>query len=138
MSWRLWCLVVARKLAKLEGRVRISLTAPNKYKGDNIMSVKAGVKTTEFWVSVMTALAGLGAVFGVFTPEEATNITSSVTVAIGGIMATISTIFYAFSRGKAKMNITADNLTQIITAIEQIATSVKPTPEEEKPNIPAE
>jgi hypothetical protein len=65
-------------------------------------AVKPGWKTTEFWLSLATSLAGLAALFGVITPTEAGTAMIGITQAVGGIMSTIAIVGYSWSRGKAK------------------------------------
>jgi hypothetical protein len=92
------------------------------------MDAKPGLKTTEFWVSLATALAGVGAMLGYFTPAESSTITQSVTTAIGGLMTTLSTVMYAFSRGKVKADNSTEVLTQVVAALSQITATLANKP----------
>ena len=72
--------------------------------------MKPGWKTTEFWVSVGSALVGLGISLGLITPEQGTTVNqgiaqtaAGVAQVIGGIMVVASGIGYAISRGLAKL-----------------------------------
>jgi len=68
------------------------------------MDIKEGWKTTEFWVSISTALVGVGVAFGFFTPAESTQLMSSISQIVGGLMTIVPVVAYAISRGNAKAN----------------------------------
>ena len=68
------------------------------------MDVKSGFKTTEFWVSLATGIFGVLVTLGIFTPEQAGDITTSVGQVAGGIITAITAAAYAISRGRAKNN----------------------------------
>ncbi|MCK5613336.1 hypothetical protein KAR91_66315, partial [Candidatus Pacearchaeota archaeon] len=61
------------------------------------MSVKTGIKTTEFWVSVGTAALGVLVLFGMITPDESSTILSGFSQAVGGVMTVVPTAAYAWS-----------------------------------------
>ena len=70
---------------------------------------KPGWKTTEFWVTVATSIAGLLAMAGVIKPEQASAIGSAapqlsdlLLQAVGLITALGASFGYSMSRGKAK------------------------------------
>jgi hypothetical protein len=66
------------------------------------MEPKAGYKTTEFWIAILTKVAGMAAVLGVFSPEQADAITQAVTQ-LGGLIAMVGASFgYSLSRGNSK------------------------------------
>ena len=66
--------------------------------------MKPGYKTTEFWISVLTAGIGVVAAAGGFTPDQVTATTDLITQG-GGLIATVAASFgYAISRGLAKKN----------------------------------
>ena len=64
--------------------------------------MKAGWKTTEFWKSLLTTGAGLGVMFGLFSPESVDPIVQAAQFLGGGFMAGHSVNGYARSRGDAK------------------------------------
>lgn len=67
-------------------------------------SMKTGYKTTEFWVSIATAVFGLLTTTGVFTPDQASDLTQSVGTISGAVITAVSTGIYAISRAKTKSN----------------------------------
>jgi len=69
------------------------------------MDIKSGWKTTEFWTSITTAVAGLAVMLGFITPQESGQILGGLTQAIGGVMTVVPIVAYAWSRGKAKSDI---------------------------------
>ncbi len=64
--------------------------------------VKSGIKTTEFWLTLVPLLLGVLAVFGVFTPAETTQMNAGLTQIIGGVFAVLPVLGYTISRGKVK------------------------------------
>jgi len=64
--------------------------------------LKSGWKTTEFWVAIATAVFGLLTTTGVFTPEQASDLTVAVGKFSGAIITAVTTAAYAISRGRAK------------------------------------
>ena len=66
--------------------------------------MKPGIKTTEFWVSVVAAFIGFLATTGMFTPDQADALTSAI-IQLGGIVGMVGSAFgYSLSRGTAKKN----------------------------------
>jgi len=64
--------------------------------------MKAGYKTTEFWVTVFIQIIGLVAALGYLTPEQSNTLVQAGTQ-IGGVVAMVAGQFgYALSRGAAK------------------------------------
>jgi hypothetical protein len=63
---------------------------------------KPGWKTTEWWSAVAGELIGLAALFGVFTPEQATDLIGASGQIAGAVIMAISTGGYAISRGMSK------------------------------------
>jgi len=64
--------------------------------------MKPGIKTTEFWVSVVVGFIGLLASAGVFTPDQASTLTEALTK-LGGLVVMVASAFgYSISRGAAK------------------------------------
>ncbi len=66
------------------------------------MEIKAGMKTTEFWVSLAGGLFGVMVTLGVFTADQAAELTNSVGDMAGGVITAVSAAGYAISRGLAK------------------------------------
>ena len=66
------------------------------------MNLKSGWKTTEFWVSIATSLAGILTMFGIFTPEKAAALPVAIEQIVGGVVAIVPIVGYVLSRGKAK------------------------------------
>jgi len=64
--------------------------------------MKPGVKTTEFWISVLTAMVGVVAATGYFNTEQVTAINALITQGGGLITAALVAFGYAVSRGLAK------------------------------------
>ena len=69
------------------------------------MDIKSGFKTTEFWVSLATGIFGILVTLGVFTPEQANDIITSIGTGAGGIITAVSAFGYAISRGMAKKDV---------------------------------
>ena len=81
--------------------------------------VKSGWKTTEFWLSLATSLAGLSALLGFITPSDAGTVVAGLTQAVGGVMSAVAVIGYSWSRGAAKQkDITA--ILEMLSKIPQV------------------
>lgn len=85
---------------------------------DVIGNVKAGWKTTEFWVSIITAILGAGVLTGFVTPSESNEMLN----VIAGVSGIVPTIAYIFSRGKAKQGL---DINQIVAILGQAAQQTK-------------
>lgn len=73
------------------------------------METKPGLKTTEFWITIVAKLAGLLAAFGFFTPEQVDAITQA-SVQLGGVIVMMLAAFgYSVSRGQAKKGMKPDD-----------------------------
>lgn len=83
------------------------------------MNIKGGWRTTEFWTSVITALLGLGVLFGFFTVEETGQITGGLNQVVGGVMTIAPVIAYAWSRGKAKSNIDLSSILELVNQLKE-------------------
>ena len=68
------------------------------------MNIKDGWKTSEFWVSLITAICGICIVFGVFKTNDINEFLAATEKLAGILMTLISTIIYTFSRAKVKQN----------------------------------
>lgn len=66
--------------------------------------MKSGVKTSEFWVSVIISILGVLVALGVITPEQQGTLSESIQQIAGAIMAAAPIVGYALSRGAAKKN----------------------------------
>jgi hypothetical protein len=67
-------------------------------------TIKAGYKTTEFYVTVLTALVGLGVATGFIDPAQAhgAGLVAAIQIAAGLLAMVIPAATYAISRGLAK------------------------------------
>lgn len=68
----------------------------------NEQKVKPGYKTTEFWVSIATAITGILITLGVIGQEEANILVKGIEQIVGGILTVVPVAAYAISRGRAK------------------------------------
>lgn len=80
------------------------------------MDLKDGWKTTEFWVSIATAIIGLCVLFGVFTTEETTEIMGSISQIIGSLMTIVPIVAYALARGKAKTGLDMETILGLLSS----------------------
>jgi len=64
--------------------------------------IKTGYKTTEFWVAIASAFFGLLTTVGIFTPDQAGDLTLAVGKFSGAIITAVSVGAYAISRAKTK------------------------------------
>ena len=64
--------------------------------------MKPGYKTTEFWVTMATNIAGVLVALGVISPQSSSPLVEAVGKVAGGIILGLSTLGYGLSRGKAK------------------------------------
>ena len=71
---------------------------------NNNEPIKPGWKTTEFWLTLVTAFSGLAVLFGYVTPEEGSAITGGIMQVIGGVVSVATVFGYTLSRGKVKQN----------------------------------
>lgn len=62
--------------------------------------LRRGFRSTEFWLTAVTALVGLLVLGGIVDPEG----TSAVDKAVGLIVAALASMGYSISRGLAKAN----------------------------------
>lgn len=67
---------------------------------ERMMDIKNGVRTTEFWVTLVTLLAGLAKLFGLDIDAGAAG--DATGQAAGGLMALAAVVGYPISRGLAK------------------------------------
>jgi drug/metabolite transporter (DMT)-like permease len=67
-------------------------------------TIKAGYRTTEFWVTVLTALVGLAIALGYVDPAQAhgAGLAAAVQVVAGILGMVVPAATYAISRGLAK------------------------------------
>jgi hypothetical protein len=84
------------------------------------MELKPGWKTTEFWTSSATAIAGILTMIGVFTPADSAAFTAGATQAIGGLVAIVPVIMYAISRGKVKANLDAQTAITVMNEVQDV------------------
>ena len=65
---------------------------------------KAGIRTTEFWATLVAQLVGIAALLGWLTPDQASEVQAGATAVAGGLLQGLSAFGYAQSRGTAKAN----------------------------------
>ncbi len=65
-------------------------------------TIKSGIKTSEFWVSIATAICGLLVTLGVFSADQSSDLIQAVGTFSGAVILAISTGAYAISRSKSK------------------------------------
>ena len=65
-------------------------------------TIKAGYKTTEFWVSLATGLCGLLVTVGVFDAAQASEVAAAIGKVAGAVVMAVSSGAYAISRSKSK------------------------------------
>ena len=63
---------------------------------------KPGIKTTEFWVSISTAISGLLLTLGWIGPDAQTQFPEAVGKVAGGLITIVSIVSYTWSRTKVK------------------------------------
>jgi len=66
--------------------------------------MKPGIKTSEFWVTVIISILGVLVALGVITPEQKDTLAQSIQQIAGAVMAAAPVIGYALSRGRAKQS----------------------------------
>ena len=64
--------------------------------------MKSGIKTSEFWITLVPVIVGLLMSFGTITPEDQDVIISLGTQVIGGVVALFSLINYVNGRVELK------------------------------------
>jgi len=67
-------------------------------------TIKAGYRTSEFWVTVLTALVGLGVTLGYIDPAQAhgAGLAAAIQVAAGLLGMAVPVAVYAISRAMVK------------------------------------
>ena len=65
-------------------------------------TIKSGYKTTEFWISLATAICGLLVTLGVFDAGQASDISTAIGKIAGAVILAVSSGAYAISRSKSK------------------------------------
>ena len=68
----------------------------------DVTKIKSGYKTTEFWVTVASAVCGVLVAIGKITPEQSSTAVSTIVPLVGLGMAALPTITYIISRGNLK------------------------------------
>lgn len=67
------------------------------------MEIKPGVKTSEFWLSIITAIFGIATTCGIFTSAQTGVIFAAISQVAGAIITVVPIFGYAISRGNAKI-----------------------------------
>jgi hypothetical protein len=73
------------------------------------MEQKAGVKTTEFWVTLIIQIVAILGMTGALTPDAATGISQAIPQIVGGIMSAVSGGIYIYGRVKTKTSGSGNN-----------------------------
>ena len=68
------------------------------------MNIKEGWKTSEFWVSIITALCGVSIILGLFSTKDLSEFMTVTEKLVGILMALIPTVSYTSSRSNVKQN----------------------------------
>lgn len=71
----------------------------------NEVNQKSGFKTSEFYVTVVSAISGLLIMLGYLSPQQADAFVQAVVAVIGGVMVVASTIVYIVGRIKVKQQV---------------------------------
>ena len=71
------------------------------------MDIKPGIKTSEFWIALVSALVGFGALFGLFSQVEADSLISILEKLIGAAAALAVAILpiVEYIKGRAKVKV---------------------------------
>ena len=71
------------------------------------MIVKPGIKTSEFWIALVSALVGFGALFGLFSQAEADSLVAILEKLIGAAAALTVAILriLEYIKGRAKVKV---------------------------------
>jgi hypothetical protein len=72
------------------------------YATPEVPPIKPGVKTTEFWLTVVNTLVGLAVTLGYLQPDEADTLVKGVVSVVGGLMILIPFALYIISRVTVK------------------------------------
>lgn len=67
--------------------------------------MKAGVATSEMWVSVVTSVVGLLVVTGKITTDEGDTLTKAIQAAIGAVITIASSLGYIVTRTQLKQSV---------------------------------
>ena len=76
--------------------------------------MKAGIQTSECWVSVITSVIGLLVVTGKITTNEGDTLTKAIQAAIGAVITIASSLGYIVTRTQLKQSI-VDATTEVAT-----------------------
>jgi len=71
-------------------------------------TIKSGVKTTEFWVSLATSIFGVLVTLGYFSADQATDLVNTVQQFAGAVITAVTAASYGISRGLAKKDVPND------------------------------
>jgi len=66
------------------------------------METKPGIKTTEFWGTLVAQLVSIGLLTGAISPAEGALATEAAPIITGGALSAITLVTYVISRIKAK------------------------------------
>ena len=77
--------------------------------------MKKSVKSSEFWIALVTNLVGIAVIMGSFTDEQGAEITKSAQAIIGGVIAIATSLGYIKARveiKKARANAAANGVSE--------------------------
>ncbi len=63
---------------------------------------KAGFLTSEFWLTIGSAVTGILVMLGYLTPQQADDFTSAVVAVVGGLVTISTTVVYIVGRVQLK------------------------------------
>jgi hypothetical protein len=65
-------------------------------------SIKSGLETSEFWITIASVVVGLLTSLGLFTPGGSDDLVKAFAAIIGGIATIVPAVVYIISRFKLK------------------------------------
>lgn len=71
---------------------------------------KPGVKTSEFYLTIVSSIVGILVTLGYLTPQQGDDLVKAVVAIIGGVLTISSVLLYLYGRFKLKQ-LTANNST---------------------------
>ncbi len=63
---------------------------------------KPGIRTTEFWTTLLSMVVGIMTMLGVFTPTESSQMITGMGQIVGGIFIVVPVVGYVWARAKVK------------------------------------
>lgn len=94
--------------------------------------LKPGVKTSEFWVMIVTQVLGLLVLSGHLSASTAADLTQPITNIIGGVLMIVTAVAYIYSRTKIKSEVIKSS---VVTDVPAETPTVTPTVVTETPAV---